>query len=178
MKTTLITLGLLMSSLSLFSQDNLHLKSQFNLSLDSLTDWSYDNVQSDIEDSNLVCRIAFFRNKEIPDELSQKVYGRGLRPLMILNVYPISLIDTVKRMSLECKILSSCVPPNVGGDYYILKDYILINYTSCVTCASSNYNTDLCRANINRILSTIKKKHYSSIDELLADLPVKKKRFK
>ena len=178
MKKILITLGLLISSLSSFSQDNLHLRSQFNLSLDSLTDWSYDNVPSDKEDSNLICRIAFFRNKEIPDELYQKVYGRGLRPLMIFNVYPISLLDTVKRMSLECKIYASCVAPNVGGDYYILQDYILFNYSSCVTCASTNNKTDLCRANINRIVSRIQKKHYSSIDELLADLPVKKKRFK
>jgi hypothetical protein len=97
---------------------------------------------------------------------------------MILDVYPISLIDTVKRMSLECKISSSCIPPNVGGDYYVLQDYFLLNCTSCVTCASRNYKTDLCRGNINRIISSIKKKHYSSIDELLADLPVKKARFK
>lgn len=175
MKRNLITFGLLINSLFLFSQDDPSLKGQFYLSMDSLTDWSYDVVSNDRIDTNLICRIALFRNRELPDELSMQTYGRGIRPLMIFNVYPVSMIDTVKKMSFKCKVFASCVPPNVGGDYYVLKDFVFINYSSCVDCAYANYKTDLCRANINRIISSIKERHYSSIDELLADLPIKKK---
>jgi len=178
MRKTIIVFGILINSLCIYSQDNLILEEQFNLSLDSLTDWSYDIVPNYRIDTNLICRIAIFRNKEIPDKLSQQVYGRGIRPSMIFNIYPVSLIDTIKIMSLNCKIYTSCVPPNVGGDYYVLLDYVFINYSSCVNCSSTDYKTDLCRANINRIISSIKKKHYSSIDELLADLPIKKMKYK
>ena len=178
MKKSIIIFGFLISNLCLFSQDNHQLKGQFNLTLDSLTDWSYDIVPNFRMDTNLICRIAIFRNKEIPDKLSQEVYGRGIRPSMIFNVYPIHLIDTIKKMSLECKIFASCIPPNVGGDYYVLQDYVLINYSSCVNCASSDNKTDLCRANINKILSSVSKKHYTSINDLIADLPIRKMTFK
>jgi hypothetical protein len=178
MKKSIILFVFLISNLCLFSQDNLQLKGHFNFSLDSITAWSYDIVPNYRIDTNLICRIAIFRNKEIPDKLSQEVYGKGIRPSMIFNIYPVLLIDTIKKMSLECKIYASCIPPNVGGDYYILQDYILVNYSSCVNCASSDYKTDLCRANINKILSGVSKKHYGSIDDLIADLPIKKMKFK
>jgi len=178
MKKHLATFGFLLSCLSIFSQENLRLQDKFNLSIDSLTDWNYDIVPKQMIDTNLIARIVFFRNKEIPDKQSQEVYGNGKRPLMILNIYPISLIDSIKEMSLDCKLFSSCVPPNKGGDYYILQDYILLNYSSCVPCASSDYKTDLCRGNINKIISGIKNKHFSSLEELLDNLPITRKVFR
>ncbi|HVN58937.1 MAG TPA: hypothetical protein VMT63_11605 [Bacteroidales bacterium] len=154
------------------------MKGKSDLFIDSLSNWSYDILPNRGMDSDLVCRIILFRNKEISHGHSQQASGKGFTPSMTFNVYPVSMLDKVKRMSSECRKTSSCIAPNVGGDYFVLQDYVLINYSSCVDCASADYKTDLCRANIKRILSRIEKNHYSSINTLLDDLHISKVWFK
>jgi hypothetical protein len=174
-------IGLLFVSLRLFSQsDDLILNSSIQNSLDSLKLWNYDILNNDKEDSNLICKIVFFRNTPIKDQLFEKVYKTGLKPTMIFNVYPISMVDSVKKMSRLTRVTSSCLPPNVGGDYYVLKNFVLLNYSSCTLCSSSSTSEkiDFCRGNVDKIVSKVKDKEYNNFVQLCNDLPIEKGKYK
>jgi hypothetical protein len=174
-KYTLIFV-LLLRTIALFSQDNSNHNDKIVHMIDSLTDWSYDILSINQNDTNLICQIVFFRNREIQDSMTKSIYGKGLRPSMTFRVYPATMIDTIKKISSWIRRVSSCVYPSAGGDYYTLHDFVLINHSVCVECGLSHKGLDLCRGNIENILSKVKNKHYSSIGDLLNDLPVRKER--
>jgi hypothetical protein len=183
-----LTLCLLFIWIDIFSQSS-HLDSSKINHLDSLELWSYDILtlkeNEKIREGNPIYKIVFFRNTSIKDSLYENIIKRGhhcndngFRPAMIFNVYPMSKIDSVKKMSKWTKTLSSCSPPNVGGDYYVLRDFVLINFPSCTNCSTySDRKIDLCRDNIAKIISYISYKEYLSFEQIFNDLPIKRGKY-
>lgn len=184
-------IGFLFISIDLFSQSNQSNQSNRDLSyhIDSLELWNYDilTISKDekITEHNPVCKIVFYRNTAIQDSLDKNAMqpgvnhnGRGLKPAIIFNVYPVSMMSKIKEMSNRVILTSSCMPPDRGGIYYVLKNFILLNYTSCTLCSTSSARlVDLCKGNIDRIISIVSDKEYKSFKQLCSDLPIKKGKY-
>jgi hypothetical protein len=187
MKNTLI-LSLLFLSVDLFSQNNQPAR-DMTYRMDSLELWNYDilplNKDDRIKENNPVSKIVFFRIAAVRDSMDKNLPGSGnknksagLKPAVIFNVYPVSVLVKIKAMSKKVILTSSCQPPDRGGNYYELTNFVLLNLTSCTLCATtSNRQVDLCKGNIDRILSVVANKEYKSFEKLCKDLPVKKGKY-
>ena len=158
-----------------WSQTDKDIYSRAELIYDSISLWSYDFWDVEPKDSLIICKIMFFRNKPVNDSLYQRVYGGKKTPSIIYSVYPVSMLDSIRTMSKHVQMFTSCAPPSIGGDYYVLNDFILINYSSCVNCASADYKSDLCRGNVKTILKSVSTNKYDTFEDLCNALPIDKR---
>ncbi len=62
--------------------------------------------------------------------------------------------------------MSSCVPPDVGGDYFIIGKYIFLNDNVCLNCRKYDTGIDYCRPVINFVISKIDKNRVETLDEI------------
>jgi hypothetical protein len=140
---------------------------QIKFNLDSLDLWNYDILKMDKNEKadaqEPVAKIAFFRTAVVQDS-AQKNTG-GLRPAVLFYVYPATKSIKIKPLSNRIILTSSCKPPDRGGLYYVLKNFVLLNYTSCTLCSiSTDKTTDLCKGNIEKILEKVTNKDYKSFE--------------
>lgn len=139
--------------------------------LDSLNLWSYDLIENTRYKDSLPL-ITFFRNKSIKIDKGNSDGSDSFVPEIMFFVRPISDLGEIVESYVDA---SSCSPPDVGGGYVKLKNFVLDNAFSCVECTiefSEKYPIDFCRANIENILETVALKDYTSFKELCDALPI------
>lgn len=109
-----------------------------NRQVDNLPDWSYQynpNIAQQTYEGVLpLGTITFYRKDLSQTTVFQKSYQICHR----------RDLGKIKTYCLNAQVLSSCVPPNVGGDYYFTRKYVFFNTDVCVSCvgranAKQNY---------------------------------------
>ena len=146
--------------------------------IDTLKYWCYDIIEAKKNpiDTNLICTIVFFRNTPIDDSVYEKKNGKKFIPEIYFNIYPISDEKRIAKIEFHIRMISNCI--FISSNLFKTKNFIFYNKVFCHTCHSSDYNTDYCRGNINKMISYINKKHYNTFDDLLLDLPIKRMKYK
>ena len=83
---------------------------------------------------NPIGKIEFWRTESIDDKKSQEIYGRPWTPSISFDIYDINDLEFCQQIQMNVNRASSCLPPHVGGDLFIIKNYVLINGRVCLNC--------------------------------------------
>ncbi len=151
----------------------------FKEKIDSQNSWSYDlvDLQVNYVFQDTLPAIVFFRNQPLKGNIFTKSYNRKYIPNVYFLIFSIDELDKIKRVIQDN---SSCTGPNVGGGYIVLKDFILYNIMSCISCSKNSTRkkpTDLCFGNILNILETVAEKNFETFEELSEALPISRMNF-
>jgi len=151
------------------------------LQTDDLKYWTY-SIDYEFKRPNdsikPVGQIKFWRTESIDDEKSQKVYGRPWTPSIDFDIYNITDLKFCEQAKININRVSSCLPPNIGGDLIIIQNYVLINPSVCVNCIRYDNGVDYCRPTLNKILSELNLLKNSSLSEIDEAIGLKIKRTK
>jgi hypothetical protein len=149
------------------------------IKVDTLKSWNYqfdDSKKSESTDSvQRLGFLTFLRIRQIVDSTYFNVYHQYWKPHMTFNIFNLSDSAYVKKQFIRTMMLSSCVGPEVGGDYFIIGKYIFANFSVCLNCAITGI--DYCRPLINFVINRVDIKRAETLDEIFNQFvinPVKK----
>ena len=188
MKKVFLLLFLILTSAMSEAQDNLKINDSIEfifrskgsfISIDSLEYWNYDLRAIDSgqrKDSvQPIANIIFFRSRPLQDSFSRRIYGKDWSPVMEFSIYKLSDSAFCSRRSNAVAFISSCVSPDVGGDIIIAGNFIFLNNDVCLHCRKYDTKIDYCRPVVNSLFGGLDKNKLSSIEEIVAQFPIKRK---
>jgi hypothetical protein len=147
--------------------------------IDTLSLWTYrldSPYVTRFQDSvKPVGYIRFWRIKSIPN--TPKFYDQARGPAIDFEIFNLKDSAFCYERSRRTIIFSSCVPPNVGGDVFVIGKFIFLNRSVCVNCGSYGTPTiDYCRPIINLIFSRFTGNDISTLADIARQLPIKSER--
>jgi hypothetical protein len=152
-------------------------KTNFSV-VDTLELWNYNldkNYKAPGKDSvKPIAQITFWRTKPIDDGLSLEIYKQLWTPFISYEIYNLSDSTYCYYKSKLTRLISSCIPPNIGGDIFMIGNYIFLNRMVCLRCLRYDTGTDYCRPVINLILSRIDKNKVATLDEIAEQFIIKR----
>jgi hypothetical protein len=158
------------------NSDYYYSKTDFTFS-DTLINWNYyltTSVKSIWNDSlaKPIGQITFFRTNPLFDNVNQRSYSKDWTPRIDFEIYNIT--DSAKCFELAqfTRQVSSCVPPAVGGDIFVIGKFIFLNITVCLRCYDKNM-VDYCRPTIKTIFSKVRLDKVSSLKEITQQFSIK-----
>ena len=150
-----------------------YLKTNFS-KIDTLEYWKFSfeaTTELNENDSiNPIGIVNFWRTVSIDDSISMVVYGKLWTPHISYKIYNLKDSLYCKEISKKVRFFSSCVPPDVGGDFIILGELILLNTNVCLGCGRYDTGTDYCRPILNKVFKTIDTQKINSISSLEAQI--------
>ncbi|HXL55322.1 MAG TPA: hypothetical protein VN958_03630 [Chitinophagaceae bacterium] len=190
MKQSFFIISFLLTVINLFGQktsdrlynskDLQYSKTDFKV-IDTLKYWNYSlNLSYKGQSSDSIKpmgQLIFWRVKSLPDKMSREVYNSNWLPFMTFDIYKIRDSTFCKKISRQTIMLSSCVPPSVGGDMLIVGKYILLNKSVCLQCEKYDTNVDYCRPVINFVLNKAASNNALTIEEIVKAFPIKEGKF-
>jgi hypothetical protein len=120
-----------------------------------------------------IAQLIFQRKEPVDDTLSLQVFNRKWLPNISFEVFGIADSTYCFGISEKIRLISSCVPPDLGGDIILIGNYVLLNRTSCVDCARYDTKQDYCRPVINKLLLDLDKSKIGTLEELVNQFPIK-----
>ena len=157
--------------------DYYYSKTDFSF-VDTLANWSYKLTQYSKGVSNdtiikPISQITFFRTKALFDSTSRRSKGIDWTPRIDFEIY--SIMDSVKcfKVSESVRYFSSCVPPAVGGDIFIIGKFIFLNNNVCLNCDKYDNGIDYCRPTLKKIFSKVRLDKVSSLQEIVEQFDIK-----
>jgi hypothetical protein len=156
------------------SNDSYYSKTDFSL-IDTLKYWSYKlDLLSNNENTDSIKpigRILFWRIKTLT-YLSNEISKDEWRPKMEFNIYELKDSSYCLHKSVLIRILSSCIPPEVGGDAFSIGNYIFLNTSVCLNCLKKDGKRDFCRPTINYIFSKVNPAKIKSLGDITKQFPI------
>ncbi len=143
--------------------------------LDSISNWSYlfDKTYKGFRnDSIRAMGLVTFQRVKPPKEGIISETGKVFIPSMDFEIFHLTDSAFATRKSTFTKVISSCMPPNVGGDLFIVGKFIFVNRDVCVNCRQYPDTIDYCRPMIRKILAGANQDKALTLEEILASLPV------
>jgi hypothetical protein len=151
-------------------------KTDFTI-VDSLKYWHYQlsfSVDNESKDSTKpIGRISFWRTKPFTSP-SQEVSENRWRPFIEFEIYALKDSIYCKKKSIQARIYSSCIAPQVGGDLFIISNYIFLNTQGCVNCLRESTNIDACRPTLNYLFTWVNPSHVKTIEDITKQFPISK----
>jgi hypothetical protein len=138
-------------------------------------DTSYKGRTSDTLKS--LGQIRFWRTVPIDDKISHGIYGRYWTPHILFEVYFLKDSASCYQQSNRTRFLSSCVPPDVGGDIIKFGSLVFISRGVCLSCQRHDTKVDYCRPLINYIFSQIDPRNATSLTALVEQLNIREGKF-
>ena len=146
--------------------------------IDTLALWNYKFVSTSKDKPagpvHVVGILTFWRTRELRDTISQKLYHHGWSPSIAYLVFNLSDSAYCKKTSLRIRMLTSCVPPAVGGDYFIIGKYIFLNEQICLECRKYDTGVDFCRPVINLVISKVDKRKAATLEDIFKQFVIHK----
>lgn len=143
--------------------------------VEPIADWRYmfDPTPDTLRESKVASlgHVSFIRKDSIPSELHQRLYHRGWRPGMSFHVFPITAYSDCSTEQRRVIHLSSCLEPNVGGDLFIVGQFVLFNRSVCLGCEWED-GIDRCRGPISEIVKVMEQRAPVTVDELVKAIPL------
>jgi hypothetical protein len=146
--------------------------------IDTLEYWNYKldltNKPTENDTVKPIGLLTFYRTKSIDDSISLKTYNRLWQPAISFDIYKLSDTTFCSQKSNLLHMLSSCSPPNVGGDYFVFGNFVFLNKSVCISC--SNYLTkgDYCRPVINYVFTRVTDKNVTNLNDLVKQFIIKR----
>jgi hypothetical protein len=156
--------------------DYYYTRTDFTFS-DTLTNWNYylNLTSKDIWNDSLtkpIGQITFFRTKPLFDSVNRRSYGIDRTPIIDFVIYNITDSAKCFERSEFTRHISSCVPPAVGGDIFVIGKFIFLNNSVCLRCYNENM-VDYCRPTIKNIFSKVNLAKVSSLREIVGQFEIK-----
>ena len=140
---------------------------------DDLNYWSYKlHTRKPSKKDQSIGYINFWRTEKWDDN-TDKEFHSAWNPGIGFEIYNLKDSSVALKISNQTRLLSSCVPPHVGGDYFISGNYIFVNTVSCTSCYRGKNKTDYCRPTIYRIFHSIDQTKVNSLTDLIKQLGIK-----
>jgi hypothetical protein len=115
--------------------------------------------------------LVLWRNKPINDRSHFETYKSFPTPLFEFTVYNITDSAYCQKEALRAMLITSCLPPDIGGDYFIIGNYFFINYGLCIPCRF--LGTDYCRPVLGAVLSHIDARRSSTLADIFKQFIIK-----
>ena len=148
--------------------------------IDTLSFWNYKlDLYSDSIDNdsiNLIGKLSFWRIKPIDDGISKNLYGKHWTPFVNFEIYNLSDSIFCNKQSKIVRIISSCLPPNVGGDLIIMGEFIFLNRSVCLQCESYDTKLDYCRPIIKKLFSELDFSKINTIENIVNQFPINREK--
>lgn len=116
--------------------------------------------------------LTFQRAHEVKDSISEKLYKTGFLPLITFQVYDIEDSAYCFKKSSRTRVISSCLPPEVGGDIIVFGKFIFLNLDVCIRCKRHDNGVDYCRPIVNKMFSGIAKTKANSLEQIVEQFPI------
>lgn len=140
---------------------------------DDLNYWTFKFQEKRATKKNpSIGRIAFWRTQGFDDN-TNKEFHIAWSPGISFEVF--FLKDSIKALevSKNMRSLALCETPQIGGDWFIIGNFLFVNGESCILCYRKLTNTEYCRPTINQIFSKLIITKNSSIQEIIRQMPIK-----
>jgi hypothetical protein len=146
--------------------------------VDTLNLWSYEfDTAYTIKKYDFikpVGRLTFWRNRPIAEGMNLRLYGKPWTPNITFEIYNSADSAYCVQISKRVQFYSSCTPPDLGGDIFVVDKFIFVNQNVCVDCERYETKMDYCRPVINMLFSAIDDSKITNIQSLIDQLPIKK----
>jgi len=141
---------------------------------DTLALWNYQFkafVGAKTDSVKPIGVLFIWRSKPVIDNSYFSVYKVFPTPLFVFSVY--NIIDSAycKKEALKGMLISNCLPPDVGGDYFIIGNYFFVNYGLCIPCHF--LGTDYCRPVLGAVLNHVDVRRVSTLADLFKQFSIK-----
>jgi hypothetical protein len=174
---TLVLISCFFSSI-LFSQKNVYdTTDPFYAAVDfsfkdDLNVWRYKAHLRKPTNKNPSLGYVIFWRTEMWDDNTDKEFHMGWNAGIIFQVFNIK--DSALGLSLSrfARNSTQCGPPRIGGDWFILSNFLFVNEEPCLACFRKKNATDYCRPVINQIFSQIDLSNVSSVKDIIKQLPI------
>lgn len=152
------------------SKSRYYSKTNFSF-IDTLSLWNYqlDTTYNGNKDDSVrpIGQLIFWRTKPIDDGISQRLYNQLWTPYIAFDIFNIGDFAYCNAISNKTRYLSSCVPPEVGGDLMIFDKFVFLNRNVCLECQRHDTKVDYCRPVINYIFSKLDRTKMITIHSLV-----------
>jgi hypothetical protein len=139
--------------------------------IDTLEYWNYkldlQYKQSENDTVKPIGLLTFYRIKSIDDSISMKIYNKLWQPSISYEIYKLSDTTFCNQKSNTIHLLSSCSPPNIGGDYFIFGNFVFLNKSACISCSNYLTKDDYCRPVINYVFINVTNKNVTNLYDLV-----------
>jgi len=163
------------NSMQFDKMDYYYSKTDFSI-IDTLKLWNYQldtNTTNIIKDSiNPIGQLYFWRTVPIYDSISKIVYNRLWSPHITFDIYAIEQLSYCYQTTSRARFLSSCVPPNVGGDLIIIDKFVFVSRGVCLDCSMLDTKVDYCRPVINYLFSNLDITQITTIQSLVKQFAI------
>lgn len=148
-------------------------KTEFTL-IDTLDYWNYllDTFEKDkFRGSESIGTLKFWRTKPT----NFLICGQNFwSPDISFSIYSIKDSFYCYQVARITREVSSCGPPNVGGDIIVVGNFVFISDGVCLQCLRNDTGVDYCRPLINYLFLNIDKNKISTIEALVEQFQIKK----
>lgn len=159
-----------------FNNSRYYAKTDFSF-IDTIELWNYrlDTTYKpkQLELARPIGQLIFWRTRPIDDKVSKKLYNRDWTPYIVFEIYNLADSNFCYEKSNRRRLLSSCVPPNVGGDIIFLDRFIFVNSHVCLSCERYDTKVDYCRPVINYVFSNVDKTKITNLKSLVQQFVIK-----
>jgi hypothetical protein len=148
--------------------------------IDTLKLWSFafevDFEPEEPRPVKTIGRLVFWRTRPIYEVDSQS--GREVEciPSMSFDVFSISDTDFCYRSAYQARVLSSAVPPVVGGDILVFDKYVFLSIGGYSKVSGSLTHRDYARPVVNYLFSKLDKSRVNSIQDLLKQFGIEERK--
>lgn len=143
--------------------------------IDTLKLWSYrlDTTYKGTERDSFkpIGRLTFWRTKPI-DDGSERLYNKFWTPRITFEIFTIAELTYCRKQSNQTRFLSSCVPPQVGGDIIVVGKFVLLNRDVCLSCQRNDTKADYCRPVLNYIFSGLDQSKITNLLSIVSQFPI------
>jgi hypothetical protein len=141
---------------------------------DDLKYWTYKlHSKKPSKKDQSIGYINFWRTEKWDDN-ADKEFHMAWNPGIGFEIFDLKDSSVALNISRQVRLLSSCVAPHIGGDYFVVGNFIFVNSVSCVSCYRGKNSTDYCRPTIYRIFKNIDLTKISSLTDIVQQLGIKR----
>ncbi len=115
--------------------------------------------------------LILWRNKPVIDKDYLNVHKVLPVPVFVFSVYNLSDSAHCEKEALRGMMISNCLPPEVGGDHFVIGKYFFVNYGLCVPCVF--LGTDYCRPMLGEILHHVDAHSVNSLADIFKQFDIK-----
>jgi hypothetical protein len=139
---------------------------------DDLNVWRYKARLRKPSNKNASLGYIIFWRTEKWDDNTDKEFHMGWNAGIIFQIFRIKDSALGLSYSRFARNSTQCSPPRVGGDWFILSNFLFVNKEPCLACFRKKNATDYCRPVMNQIFSQVYISNVSSVKDIIKQLPI------
>ena len=140
---------------------------------DDLNYWTYQFKKRKATKKNLaIGHISLWRTEKWDDN-KDKEFHPSWNPGISFDIFNLKDSIAALELSKTMRSLTICETPQIGGDIFVVGSFVFVNSEPCVSCYRKLTNEEYCRPTINFLFSGINISKFSTLKDLINQLPIK-----